>query len=224
MMCAEIGYELRNATNYLIGSPAEIPGDGAPYDLIIPCLYKSDRELYRGIIDTYYNYYLGDFQEDYDLSGFSLPMSVIDTKYIEQLAQATHDVLDKFNGGYPVYPKSPNADSLVMYWYLDSPIMYDMRALIRRNTSDADFAQWEQKFKQAVPYYRMSMRWMTIYSELEYYEFPKFDPDASKNGCVSMFFPREQYWYYNGTFRYNSTYNNFGWNRVIDWSRYGWSY
>ena len=53
-------------------------------------------------------------------------MSVIETKYMEQLAQATHDVLDKFNGGYPVYPKYADPGDIVFYWYFDTPVMYDM--------------------------------------------------------------------------------------------------
>jgi hypothetical protein len=222
MMCAEVGYELRNVTNYLIGSPAEIPGDGAPYEDIVPILYKSGSALYKGIIDSYYDYYIEDYQTDYELKDYSVPLSVIDTKYIEQLAQATHDVLEKFTGGYPLYPKYPNLKGNVFYWYYDAPIMYDMRAFIKKNTSSEDFSQWEQAYKQAVPYYRMSMEWMTIYNSL-YYSFSSFDSDITANGCVSMFIPQNNYNYYNGTFRYMKTFNNFGWNRVIDWSRFGWS-
>ena len=69
MMCAEVGYELRNTTKYLIGSPAEIPGRGAPYHLLVPYFYKNGAELYRGIIDNYYDYYLEDFENDYQLDG-----------------------------------------------------------------------------------------------------------------------------------------------------------
>ena len=222
MMCAEVGYELRNVTNYLIGSPAEIPGDGAPYDEIIPYLYKSGSQLYKNIIDTYYDYYIEDFEGDYFLDGYSVPLSVIETKYMEQLAQATHDVLDKFTDGYPSYPQSPDMSGIVFYLYYDVPVLYDMRAFIKLNTSEADFLQWDKVYQQAVPYYRMSLRWMTIYEALEYSMY-SFIQDSSINGCVSTFIPRNNRLYYNGTFHYNKTFNNFGWNRVLDWSRYGWT-
>ena len=222
MMCAEVGYELRNVTNFLIGSPAEIPGDGAPYQKIVPYFFKSGGDQYKSIIDTYYDYYLDDLKTDYLLKGYSLPLSVIDTKYIGQLAEATHDVLVKFTGGYPMYPLTPNLVGNVFYWYYDTPIMYDMRAYIKRNTSNEDFAEWDQAFKQAVPYHRMSMMWMTIYPGLEY-AFYDFSGEESENGCVSMFIPRNDYFYYNGSFRYMKTFNNYGWNRAVDWSRFGWS-
>lgn len=223
MMCAEVGYELRDVTKYLIGSPAEIPGEGAPYDKILPYLYKSDSEMYKGIIDTYYDYYLEDYKTDSDLKGYSVPLSVIDTRYISQLAQATRDVLDKFGDGYPRYPESPDMSDIAHYWYFDGPMMFDMKAFIKQHTTSADYNSWEQTYKLAVPYYRMSLRWMTIYYELER-RFNNFNQDHTLYGCVSMFIPLNLADYYTGTFKYNYTYNHFEWNRIVDWSRFGWEY
>lgn len=218
MMCAEVGYELRNATKYLIGSPAEIPGEGAPYDKIIPYLYKNDSELYKGVIDTYYNYYLEDYKSDIELKGYSVPLSVIDTRQMDNLASATHDVLATFA---PVCPESPMLDGLAYYWYYDAPIMYDMKAVIKANATLAAYSKWEESFKLAVPYYRMSMQWMTIYNGLEY-RFGTFNQDENLYGCVSMFVPLNTPSYTFGIFRLNSTYTRYGWNRVVDWSRFGW--
>lgn len=217
MMCAEVGYELRHVTNYLIGSPAEIPGDGAPYHLIIPQLYQSNSEqMCRDVIDTYFDYY-GD-------ADYSVPLSVIDTRYIEQLAMATSAVLDEFTDGYPKYPAYPDmtADSIAYYWHYDTPIMYDMRAFIKTHVNEDAFWQWDKAYQQAVPYYRMALEWMTIYDQLDW-AFRTFSPDISRYGCVSMFIPQNTSAYFNGTFRYNRTYNYYGWNRIIDWSRFGWT-
>ena len=220
MMCAEVGYELRNVTNYLIGSPAEIPGNGAPYDQLIPYFFANGSQLYKGIIDTYYNYYIEDYKDDY-LEGYSVPLSVIETQYIGKLAQATHDVLNQFTGGYPTYPQYPNTSDIAFYWYYDTPIMYDMRAFVKTHVQEEDFAKWEQAFKLAVPYHRMSMEWMTIYSFLEW-SFSGFNQDESIYGCVSMFIPKSTSTYQRGEFYYNSTYNNYGWNRALEWNRFGW--
>lgn len=218
MMCAEVGYELRNATRYLIGSPAEIPGDGAPYHKIIPYLYGNDSDLYRNVINAYYEYYLDDFKGDRDLDGYSVPLSVIDTRYIGDLANATHDILGTF---VPQMPDNPALSGIAFYWYYDAPLMYDMKAVIRQNASEADYNNWVKTFEQAVPYNRMSMRWMTIYSRLEN-SFAGFNQDESMYGCVSMYIPRNLSSYWGGTFRYNATSNNMAWNRVMDWSRFGW--
>ena len=222
MMCAEVGYELRQATNYLIGSPAEIPGKGAPYEKILPYFYKSGSTMYKGIIDNYYEYYIQEYRRDSELKGYSVPLSVIDTRYMPQLAEATRDVLVKFTDGYPLYPLAPNLYGNVFYWYFDAPIMYDMRAFIKQNTSEEDFNEWDQVFRQAVPYHRMSMMWMTIYPYLDF-AFKDFTGEESENGCVSMFIPRNNERYYTSLFNYIKTFNNFGWNRVVDWGRFGWS-
>lgn len=228
MMCAEVGYELRNVTNYLIGSPAEIPGYGAPYDLIIPELYKNGSSLYKGIIDTYYNYYLEAYKNyGSSLSGYSVPLSVIDTKYIADLATATRNILSEFTDGYPTAPSAPDQSGVAMYQGYDSPVLYDMRAFIKKHVSASSFQQWDKAYQTAVPYYRMSMKWMTIYDGFRgsfnlWGAMDSFDQDASLYGCVSMFIPQDMTTYYTGHYAYNKTANNFEWNRIMNWSQFGW--
>lgn len=228
MICAENGYELRDVTDYLIGSPAEIPGYGAPYQLVVPHLFNSGSALYKGIIDTYYDYYADyshlNYSEKsswpYMEDGYSVPLAVIDTKYIGELAYRTHDMLERATGGYPQYPNSPDLTSIAFYWYGDVPMMYDMRAVMERLLSEADFNLWEETYKLAVPYYRMSMKWMTIWGYLAR-SFDTFDPNL-KYGCVSMFIPQQNSYYSYGNMAYNKTSINFGWNQVMDWKRFGW--
>ena len=225
MLCAENGYELRDVTDYLIGSPAEIPGYGAPYQLVVPHLFNSGSALYKGIIDTYYDYYADyshlNYSEKsswpYMEDGYSVPLAVIDTKYIGELAYRTHDMLERATGGYPQYPNSPDLTSIAFYWYGDVPMMYDMRAVMERLLSEADFKLWEETYQLAVPYYRMSMKWMTLWGSLA----NTFDSNL-KYGCISMFIPQQNSYYSYGNMAYNKTSINFGWNQVMDWKRFGW--
>lgn len=225
MMCAEVAYELRDATEYLIGSPAEIPGNGAPYDKVMPHLFKSDANMYKGIIDAYFDYYLQAFKSSY-LNGYSVPLSVVDTRYIMDLCAKTRDAIDQTTGGYPQCPDSPDFSGIAFYWGYDAPLMYDMRAVINRLAPADVFKQWESSFQQAVPYYRMSMKWMTIYdgSSGSYNLVAAFDTfdDKLPYGCVSMYLPKEGKGYTYGDFQYNKYANNFEWNNVMNWSRYGW--
>ena len=228
MLCAENGYELRDVTDYLIGSPAEIPGYGAPYQLVVPHLFNSGSALYKGIIDTYYDYYADyshlNYSEKsswpYMEDGYSVPLAVIDTKYIGELAYRTHDMLERATGGYPQYPNSPDLTSIAFYWYGDVPMMYDMRAVMERLLSEADFKLWEETYQLAVPYYRMSMKWMTIWGSLAR-TFDTFDSNL-KYGCISMFIPQQNSYYSYVNMAYNKTSINFGWNQVMDWKRFGW--
>ena len=224
MMCAEVGYELRDVTNYLIGSPAEIPGNGAPYNLIAPCLFKQGCELYRSIIDTYYNYYTEAYKSRNDLKGNSVPLAVIDTKYMANLAQATHNVMESFREPYPVYPQYPDltGDSIKYYFYEDVPVMFDMRAFVKTYAPSDEFDRWDQVYQLAVPYYRSSQRWMTSYMRMEN-SFQTFKHDDTQNGCVSMYIPRYVESYFVSSYKYNYTFGRYQWSREIEWSRFGWN-
>lgn len=219
MMCAEVGYELRNATEYLIGSPCEIPGNGAPYDQVLPHLFKDGTALYKGIIDAYY--------EGYNSTAtFGIPLSVIDTKYISNLAVATAEILEQTKGGYPQKPDAPDLSGIAFTFGYDVKMMYDMRAVIERLVPTDAFKQWDSVFQQAVPYYRMSMRWMTnfdgrsgTYDLLS--AFDTFDPTLSY-GCVTMFLPHTGYGYEKGDLVYNERSKNFSWTHIMNWSRFGW--
>ena len=45
--CAEVAYELRHTADYIIGSPAEIPGKGAPYNTVVPTMFSQSDTFYR---------------------------------------------------------------------------------------------------------------------------------------------------------------------------------
>ena len=73
MMCLETAYELRNVTDYIIGSPAEIPGEGGPYDKVVPAMFEKGTinnvpSFAKSIIDYYY---------EQRASGYDLPLSVV---------------------------------------------------------------------------------------------------------------------------------------------------
>ena len=91
MACAEVAYALRNRTEYLIGSPAEIPGFGAPYHLLMKELFNTSDTFYKNIVDTYYDYYANDYvlnitermKWPYMIdTHYSVPLAAINTAYI----------------------------------------------------------------------------------------------------------------------------------------------
>ena len=220
MQCVEVGYELRHATDYLIGSPAEIPGPGAPYHSIVPYLYQNDADLYQGVIDTYYNYYQEAYSYDSSVKEYGVPLSVMDTRQLESLLDATYSLLPSF---IPQYPASLDLSGKGITYYLhyDAPVLYDMRALMKTYVPEDAFLQWDKAFQKAVPYHRVSKKWLTMYDNMNY-AFSSFTQDESWHGSVSMFVPRNISSYITSTFRYNETFENYAWHRKLDWSRFSW--
>ena len=230
MMCIEDAYELRNVTNYMIGSPAEIPGYGAPYAELVPEFFKSGSSLYTGIINSYYETYINFYQLNPSievqnvgtekLSGYSVPLAVVNTQYLPDLAKQTKAIIDKLGPTY-TYPNAFDLGNMPYYLHREGKVMYDMKAFINKFASESDYAAWLNVYNQAVPLSRPSLKWMTIFSNL-YYGFPSLNQDEEVWGCVSMFIPQNNTNYTAGTYAYNKNATKLEWNRTMGWSNYGW--
>lgn len=169
--CVETAYELRHATDYIIGSPAEIPNDGAPYDMVVPALFAHGDRFYESIVDNYFQQKSG---------GYDLPLSVIKTSELEQLAAVTHATMQKFmpTEGYV------QADTLVYYFDRN---MYDMNDFIRSHAEEDVYQTWKTYFfDKAVVYKTYSDRWMTD-GGTPHVNFRDFQMTEERYGGMSMF-------------------------------------
>lgn len=174
--CAEIAYELKDVTDYLIGSPAEIPGDGAPYDRIVPHLFSNKNDFYKDIVDQYCNYYATS-------DGSGVPMSAIKTSEMEQLAAATSTLMPE------IMSKTLYTDT-VAYYNGTPKVMFDINDLIRINISDGKaYSQWKESLDRAVSYRRHSSDWQTM----GFVTFSEFNLTEWKYGGMSMFVPMDIY-------------------------------
>lgn len=225
MQSVEVGYELRNAAEYFIGSPAEIPGEGAPYHKILPKLFSNSSTFYKDICDCYYDYIHDAYMSTtYTVNsgfsyiyGFSLPLSVFDLSKMDALANATKELMQTF---MPKYPNELNLNGHPFYFALAGDmIMYDMKSVISQNAPEADYKKWLEVFNSAVPYQLISKRWMTEHNAI-YNSFDRFPQNDDQWGCVNMFFPQSRYnsayYHYNDLIRYTQ------WYYAVNWPDYGW--
>lgn len=225
-MCVENAYELKDAADYLIGSPAEIPGEGAPYQTIIPALFSNSGTFYKDICDIYYDYYLDAYKTSeyilFGLEGYSVPLSVIDLSKMELLAQATNSLLATIAPAI-TQPAELDLSNLPFYFSSNSStgfkIMYDMATVFHQYTSNSDYSQWLSVFNQTVPYSLASRKWQTMYTPI-LNSFDFFPIDEGLYGNVSMFFPQQSY--DKSTYKFNSRIKNFQWYYRMNWSNYGW--
>ena len=224
--CLEVAYELRNVTDYVIGSPAEVPDMGAPFDLIVPDMFIETDNFYAKIIDHYFDYYLDIFKNNPqyynkkvgDLAGYSVPLAVVKTSGLDNLAYATSTLLGTIAEKVST-SGSLDLDKVMYYAISQKKYSYDMYHVFKKNTTAADFDTWKAAFLQAVPYRLFSMKWMTEISSLRN-EMENFDATKDDCGVVSMFFPST---YYNGTNpNWNKAIQQYQWNNVIHWEQYGW--
>ena len=149
--CIESAYELRHCAEYIIASPAEIPGEGAPYHTVIPALFSSRADFWQLAANSYHAQISYDYEE---------PLSVVKTSELENLAQATKAALtqsmEPLNSEGTNYPV---VDSLIYYY---NHCHYDMNDFMLRNATTADvYAQWKRSFDAAVPSRLSASVWMS---------------------------------------------------------------
>ena len=207
MMNVEDGYELRDVTDYLIGSPAEIPGNGAPYNTVVPALFLRTENFYQTVIDAYADAYPN-----------RVPLSVIKTSEMGALAAATRPLLPRIN-------EYVNNESNLMAHHIyynatyvngnRKHIMFDVREVVRKAFANepSTYENWYQVFQRAVPYNRMAEMWQT--SSAININFRDFTVTEDYFSGVSMFFPMDQY----GTEEWscNKTIKQMGWYYAAGW-------
>ncbi len=213
MQCIEVAYELRGVTDWMIGSPAEIPGPGAPYDKIIGAMCKGDA---TGIVRGYADGYPGTYNR-YTYPGVLL--SCIDCTKLEPLAIETGKLLRPFykdrtepsTSGFQFYSTTINK-----YTYC-----FDMRTTMCRLLSEEDYAAWQVLFDQAVPLYTVSDTHVWFANTIS----PAYatngvarlaDPECY--GGVSMFVPMSDY----DSYGWNEDFQKTAWYAATGWSATGW--
>jgi hypothetical protein len=215
MMCLETAYELRHVTDYIIGSPAEIPGIGAPYYTVVPAMFERTT-FWKSIVDRYY---------EQRANGFDEPLSVIKTSEMENLANATKTVLKsiapKLGEGYP------DMSNLIYYYYQSSrfPEFYDANDFVLKYAEPNDYSGWKLALDKAVIYKKMATSWMidknkgdfdfTYYWNKYYGDF--FTVTEEKFGGVSMFVPT-----YYQQMTDNRYIQQMQWYYAADYSDIGW--
>ena len=205
-MCLENLYELRNVCDYVIGSPAEIPFEGAPYDQIVPDLFANG-QFYSNIIDKYYN-----------SVGGLLPLSVVKTSEMENVAQATRqallDVKENIGDAYA------DMTGMIHYYYMDKNtkfrqeycMFYDAGDFILKHAHEGVYQQWRQALEQAVVDSRMATKWCT--DKWWSYVYTDFTVTAEKYHGVSMFVPQDPA---KGDYaKYNEDIKQLSWYKVVE--------
>ena len=216
-LTAETAYELRNVTDYLIGSPAEIPAAGAPYHLITTALFSKSDDFYKSIVDTYYDYYTDYFNSSSDvafsfpyLQGHSVPLAVVDMKEMEGLAQATRNLL--------MAPDEYKTDSVAYFYNYDMPSLYDLGGVMKRNLTADNFAAWKMALDKAVPYKKFSAKWMSIYKSIQTALMnDSFLFDEETYTGLSIHIPQARY---NFNPSYNAGLKSFEWYEAVGWNRF----
>ena len=197
-MCVENVYELRKCADYIIGSAAEIPGEGAPYHTVVPAMFSQDSTFYRQIVDNYYEQKSG---------GYDVPLVAVKTSELDDLANITAATLQSFAND--IEPdddgcRYPDMDGLIFYF---DHTQYDMQDFILHYATNEQYTEWKRVFDKAVPVSTYASVWMANHVEYtgrDLKAFADFTPTEEREGGLGMFVPQRD----SDAARWNIVYRN----------------
>lgn len=156
MQGVEMGYELRPYANYLIGSPTETPGPGAPYDVILPYMFIEGEAdaLANAYYETYAAAYNGLVGSNTNWTG-GVSIAAVDLLALEQLAELTKKGLATAAD----VPLSQLQSSVFNYDRRSSLSRgyvgyYDLQELMQQLLTEADFAAWMKAYQEALVFWK----------------------------------------------------------------------
>ena len=182
MQNIETAYQLRSCARYIIGSPAEIPGPGAPYQTMLKPMFQ-DSAYVEGMVEAYYDYYSDDYL-------YGVLLSAVDCGQLEYVAQVTKPYIqaykeDLINMDYTNVQDYFLWNTFYMYSY---PDFYDMQGVMRAVLTETEYAVWKAEFQKLFVAQVHTDRWYSAFNNSS-----NNNVDADQYSGISMHIPLYKY-------------------------------
>lgn len=211
MESVEVAYELRDCGDYLIGSPTEIPGPGAPYQEVVPAMFAEGDDVSVKIADAYYSYYNNRYNGGKKISNENwtggVSIGVTKSSALVKLAEATARIIP----AYIIAGDYINTSEILCYDQRNKTrYYYDLDELIHSLATEEEYRNWKAVFDEAV------VAWK--YTEANYSGFSGGMFSLKGAAGLSTYIPHG---------KYDSTVNAFyrescDWYKVAGWNKTGW--
>lgn len=209
MQSIEVAYALRNHTDYLIGSPTEIPGPGARYDVLVPAMFAA-KDVALKTATAYYEPYVETYTGKTPINNENwtagVSVSLLKSSELEPLAKITKQVLSAAVNNADLRSKVYDYDKRSSYY--SHVGYYDMVEMMRLLADNTGFAAWEQAFNAAQPY------WATTPKNFSGFIYNVFSMEGT-NG-VSHYIPS------SNSSAINVAYRSTEWYEAAGLSKLGW--
>lgn len=220
MMSVEVAYEVRKYTDYYMGSPTENPGPGAPYDRIVPLMFKSNAAV--GMAEEYFKAYNEIYTGGIGISNDNwtggTSITVLKTAELEKLAAATKQVLQSGMGVSELrskvfdYDKRTSISSYVGY--------FDMMEMMEYLTDDAGYQAWKQAFASALGYWNTTEKNFSMFVGRKFDSIEGMFPMQPRANGVTHYIPSESTAY--EVRAANIAYRSTAWYEAAGLSLLGW--
>ncbi len=139
----ECAYELRERTDYLLGTPTEVLAHGFPYENLLPALFEEESDL-AAVAKSFYDYYSNNGEESYGT------VSLVKSDELDSLAIVVHEILeDKTEEDIYALPLSEM--QVLDYLTAQSPhMLYDFDDFIQHLASGEQYERFSTYLNKAV--------------------------------------------------------------------------
>ncbi len=221
MQCIEVAYELKDVTDYVVGSASSTSAYGAYYTDFIPkALFAypaNDANIALLANQYYYDSVENESLKKYYGSTGNIN-SVIKTSGLRELAQATAPLIAKTFADR----KSLSLSEITSYYSPllgNSPDYFDMGSAMKHLLSDSDYESWLKVANKSIIVHNASSSFIMAYIDLvpEIRDISDLDYVLG----VSMFIPRDifDYPFYSP---FNQYFQSTSWYTDAGWSQTGW--
>lgn len=197
MGCAEVYYEFRNVTKYMIASAINVPSPGFPYEQILPCLYGDGEFDYRKACELYINRYEMNSKTGIEYGTISL----VDCNEMQALSEVVKRQIVFHKEEIATYV--PN--SLQYYGERGTNFQsysFDMKQFIEQLNGGEAPADFTEQLNKTVLY--------TNYVKQNYY----YNIDGSHYCGMGMYIPVKNKTYWNEYFKTLAWFIPAGWNET----------
>lgn len=149
----ETAYALRNKTEFLIASATEVMGNGYPYNLIIPHIYRNSLVL-ENICESFYHYYT---QQTYPYASVSL----IHCESLDSLARIVKKIRNTYKERYLLLDRT----SIQQFGRNEfNNKFFDMDDFISNvvPTDSEEYKEFSNQLQLAIPYVNYTNRFFEI--------------------------------------------------------------
>ena len=181
----EVAYALKDVTNHIIASPAEVLADGFPYELIMQPLFLPQPNL-TAVCDAFYNLYN-------EMSGLyrSATVGLYATAGLPDLVT----VLKPVFAAHREALSSLDLSGVQKYDRLSNPLFFDLDDFVKQLATPSEYTLFKTAFDKVVVYKRATPNFITIPIE--------------KYGGMTTYIPRST------SATLNTAYKNTAWNKAV---------
>ena len=177
MASVEVVYELTDKTDYIIASSTETIYEGFPYLMIVPELILPKINL-NAVAHSYFDYYNAQ-----DGAYRSASISVIETRYLPELARSLKQLLENNAGNLQSFDR----ESVQRLDVFQEQYTFDLSDFVAKVLPDANRAGFVTQLDQVVRYKNHTPQFILEYDINTYCGLSCYIPPAGRNDLTAYY-------------------------------------